>query len=141
MSAERNKMICSLNKLFIPELRKLNFKGSFPHFRRTENNITNLITFQFDRSGGGFVIELANHKGKEYVTYWGEIVELKKLTAHHLNQRMRIYPSLKNEEEGKGSWFRYDKKSFFDFGNIYDKNAKRAAERIPLMEKYWSEVG
>lgn len=62
MSTERDKMISSLNKFFVPELRKLNFKGSFPHFRRIENDITNLITFQFDRDGGGFVIELA--KGK-----------------------------------------------------------------------------
>ncbi|MGH2666743.1 DUF4304 domain-containing protein [Flavobacterium sp.] len=140
MSAERNQMINSLNKLFVPELRKLNFKGSFPHFRRTENDITNLITFQFDRDGGGFVIELANHKGKEYVASWGGITELKKLTAHHLNQRKRIYPNSENEDNGKGSWFRYDKKSFFNFGNIYDRNAKKATERIPLMEKYWSEV-
>ncbi|MFG4002824.1 DUF4304 domain-containing protein [Flavobacterium aquidurense] len=140
MSTERNQMIISLKKLFIPELRKLNFKGSFPHFRRIENDITNLITFQFDRYGGGFVIELANYKGKEYVTSWGEITELKKLTAHHLNQRKRIYPDSENEDNGKGSWFRYDKKTFLNFGNIYEKIAKKAIEKIPLMEKYWSEV-
>ncbi|MBL0739185.1 DUF4304 domain-containing protein [Flavobacterium sp. GN10] len=140
MSTERNLMISSLNKLFVPELRKLNFKGSFPHFRRIENDVTNLITFQFDRDGGGFVIELANHKGKEYVSSWGKITELKKLTAHHLNQRKRIYPNSENEDNGKKSWFRYDEKSFFPFGNIYDKNAKKATERIPLMEKYWREL-
>ena len=116
MSAERDQMISSLNKLFVPELRKLNFKGSFPHFRRTENDITNLITFQFDRDGGGFVIELANYKGKEYVTYWSEITELKKLTAHHLNQRKRIYPNSENEDNGKESWFRYDKNLFLILG-------------------------
>ena len=140
MNSERNQMINSLNKLFVPKLRKLNFKGSFPHFRRTENDITNLITFQFDRDGGGFVIELANYKGKEHISSWGEITELKKLTAHHLNKRKRIYPNSENEDNGKQSWFRYDNKSFFYLGNIYDKIAKKATDRIPLMEKYWSEI-
>jgi len=140
MSAERNEMIKSLNRIFIPELRKLKFKGSFPHFRKTENEITNLLTFQFDRDGGGFVIELANHKGKEYETYWKEIIELNKLTAHDLNDRKRIYPNSENEEHGKNSWFRYDKKSFLSIGNKFDKIAKRAVERIPLMEKYWNEI-
>jgi len=77
MSAERDQMISSLNKLLVTELRKLNFKGSFPHFRRIENDITNLITFQFDIDGDGFVIELANYKGKEYVTSWGKLQNLK----------------------------------------------------------------
>ncbi|MFC4818574.1 DUF4304 domain-containing protein [Flavobacterium sp. GCM10023249] len=140
MSTERAKMIKSLNQIFIPELRKLKFKGSFPHFRKTENEKTNLLTFQFDRDGGGFVIELANHKGKEYKTYWNEIIELNKLTAHNLNERKRIYPNSENEENGKNSWFRYDKTSLLSFGNKYDKLAKKAVERIPLMEKYWNEI-
>ena len=60
MSAERDKMIISLKENVIPELRNRNFKGSFPHFRKTGYGKTNLLTFQFDRNGGGFIIELAN---------------------------------------------------------------------------------
>ena len=93
MSVERNNMIDSLNRIFIPELRKLKFTGSFPHFRKIDNDITNLLTFQFDRNGGGFIIELANHKGNEYKTHWGEIITLNKLTAHDLNERIRVYPN------------------------------------------------
>ncbi|RXR18885.1 DUF4304 domain-containing protein [Flavobacterium stagni] len=140
MSAERDEMIKSLNKIFVPELRKLNFKGSFPHFRKTESEITNLLTFQFDRDGGGFVIELANHKGKEYITKWNEIIELKKLTAHNLTERKRIYPNSKTEKKGKKSWFRYDEKSIFSFGNKFDKLSKKAVQRIPLMVIYWDEI-
>ena len=45
-------MVNLLNEIFIPELRHRNFKGSFPHYRKTENGNTNLLTFQFDRNGG-----------------------------------------------------------------------------------------
>lgn len=66
MNTERDKMIKSLIEVFIPELRNRNFKGSFPHFRKTENGKTNLLTFQFDRNSGGFIVELANWNEPEF---------------------------------------------------------------------------
>ena len=140
MSLERDIMINSLNKIFVPELRKLKFKGSFPHFRKTENETTNLLTFQFDRNGGGFVIELANYKGKEFITHWNEIIKLNELTAHDLSERKRIYPNSEVEDNGKTDWFRYDKNSFLAFGNKFDKLAKKVVERIPKMENYWKNI-
>jgi len=139
MSEERLEMIKSLKEIFVPELRNMNFKGSFPHFRRTIENNTNLLTFQFDRNGGGFVIELANHKGTEFKTSWGKVISLNKLTAHDINERQRIYPDSLTEEHAKESWFRYDKKSILSFGNKYDKLAKKTRNRIPIMDEYWDE--
>ncbi len=140
MSTERDKMIKSLKEIFIPELRNRSFRGSFPHFRKTENGKTNLLTFQFDRNGGGFIIELANWNESEFKTHWGKIITLNKLTAHDLNERQRIYPNTLTEENGKDSWFRYDRKKIFSFGNEYDKLSKKAVERIPIMEKYWIKI-
>lgn len=139
MSAERDKMIASLNEIVIPELRNLNFKGSFPHFRRTENGKTNLLTFQFDRSGGGFVIELANWNEPEFKTPWEKVIPINKLTAHDLNQRQRIYPNSLTEENGIDSWFRYDQKRVLLFEDQFEKLSKKVLERIPLMENYWKE--
>ena len=140
MSTERDKMIKSLNENFIPELRNRSFKGSFPHFRKTENGKTNLLTFQFDRNGGGFIIELANWNESEFKTHWGKIIKLNKLTAHDLHERQRIYPNTLTEENGKESWFRYDRKRILSFGNEYDKLSKKVIDRIPIMEKYWNEI-
>ena len=133
-------MIESLKEIVIPELRNLNFKGSFPHFRKTENGKTNLLTFQFDRSGGGFIIELANWYEPEYKTSWGKTIKLNKLTAHDLYKRQRIYPDTLTEENGKDSWFRYDRKSILTFGNKYDRLSKKVIDRIIIMKKYWSEL-
>jgi hypothetical protein len=129
-------MIKSLKKFVIPELRNRNFKGSFPHFHKTVNGKTNLLTFQFDRNGGGFIIELANWNESEFKTHWDKIIPLNKLTAHDLNERQRIYPNTLIEQNGKDSWFR--------FGNsksdrVYDELANKVIERFPIMEQYWTE--
>jgi hypothetical protein len=59
-NSSRKKMIKHLSEIVIPVLREKGFKGSFPHFRRITNDRINLLTFQFDRYGGGFVIEITN---------------------------------------------------------------------------------
>lgn len=129
-------MIKSLKEIFIPELRNRNFKGSFPHFRKTENGKTNLLTFQFDRNGGGFIIELANWNESEFKTHWGKIISLNKLTAHDLDERQRIYPNSLTEKSGTDSWFRYGKSKS---DQTYELLAQKAVERIPIMEQYWNE--
>lgn len=58
MSSEKKRMISVLNTIVVPEIRKRGFKGSFPHFRKISEDKIDLITFQFDRYGGGFVIEV-----------------------------------------------------------------------------------
>ena len=136
MSKERNKMLKSLREIVIPELRKRNFKGSFPHFRKTENGKTNLLTFQFDRNGGGFVIELANWNESEFKTHLGEIIPLNKLTVHDLNERQRIYPISITEKNGKDSWFRYNKSKS---NKVYKRLAHKVVERLPVMEQYWAK--
>ena len=137
MSKERDEMINSLKEIVVPKLIALNFKGSFPHFRRTIEEKTNLITFQFDRNGGGFVIELANYEGLQFKNVFGKILPVTKMNAHHLDNRQRIYPNVIEEENGTDSWFRYDQKKFFSFGNPYNKLSKKVLDRIPFMEEYW----
>lgn len=82
MSEETNKMIDSLKENVIPKLRELNFKGSFPHLRRFKNDKINLLTFQFDRNGGGFVIEIGNCNKNGFTTHYDEYIKPSKMTAH-----------------------------------------------------------
>ncbi|MGY5353429.1 DUF4304 domain-containing protein [Wenyingzhuangia sp. IMCC45467] len=136
MSTEREKMIKSLKEIFIPELRNRNFKGSFTHFRKIENGKINLLTFQFDRNGGGFIIELANWNESEFKTDFGKIISINKLTAHDLNERQRIYPNSLTEKNGTDSWFRYGNPKS---AQTYESLARKVIERIPLMEQYWTD--
>lgn len=140
MSEEREKMINSLKKIVIPKLRDLNFKGSFPHFRRFENDKINLLTFQFDKNGGGFVIEIGNCDKNGFTTHYNEYIEPTKMTAHFLDaeDRIRIQKNMKTPNSSTDDWFRYDKKPLFFFGNIYEKVSNEVLEKLPIAIKYWN---
>jgi len=129
-------MEASLTAIVIPVLRQLGFKGSFPHFRRLASNRINLLTFQFDKNGGGFVIEISNAKNKTFVTSWGKKIEPNKLTAHDLNKRKRIQSNMR-EESSTDDWFRYDIKHLLGLGDIYKKVSKDVLSKIEFANDYW----
>jgi hypothetical protein len=130
VSAEREKMINSLKNIVIPSLREHGFKGTFPHFRRINEKKIDLLTFQFDKYGGGFIIEAAVCSPEGYTHHWGEKVTPNKVTSYdiHPDNRLRI--------GDKDDWFRYDKRSFF--GNIYDKVANKVLKSLSEADDYWS---
>ena len=59
MHPAREKMQSMLKANVVPKPRSMGFKGTFPHFRRVVDARAALITFQFNLSGGSFVVELA----------------------------------------------------------------------------------
>lgn len=136
-SSDREKMNKNLNEIVVPELRRLKFKGSFPHFRRHTTERINLLTFQFDRSGGGFVIEIANCKSDGFTTSWGLEIKSNKVTAHDMNKRKRIQSNMKTKSSLNEDWFRYDKKYLFGLGDIYKKVCKDVLSKLTIAEDYW----
>jgi hypothetical protein len=77
----RAGMDSELKNSVLPVLRKLGFKGSMPHLRRERNNGMDLLTFQFDKWGGGFVVEIARCGNGGFTTYWGKHIPASKMTA------------------------------------------------------------
>lgn len=90
-----------------------------------------LLTFQFDRNGGGFVIEIARAAVGGITTHWGKEIPASKVTAWdlHPDDRHRIKP-----EDGAGTdaWFR------FDNGNV-EKAAQQVVAKLPHAEAWWSD--
>ena len=107
--AHRNRMTHALKAVVVPRLRELGFKGSFPNFRRHRPTLTDLLSFQFDRHGGGFVLELGQCEA-DFSIVWptGQRVSPDQITPSHLpiERRARI-----QERPGSGTaeWFRYDR--------------------------------
>lgn len=102
----REEMNSALNTHFVLALRQQGFKGSLPHFRRQRENSVDLVTIQFDRHGGGFVIEISRCAIEGVTTHWGKHIPASKVTAHdlHPNLRHRLGTSGKNTDH----WFRFD---------------------------------
>ncbi|MCP3746681.1 DUF4304 domain-containing protein [Paenibacillus sp. A3M_27_13] len=131
MSIERDTMISSLKEIVIPVLRHKGFKGSFPHFRKIDKEKIELLTFQFDKYGGGFVIEIAVCSSEGFTCSWGEKKPPNKVTAHdlHPDNRMRL---------NNGNWFRYDDSRPGD--NIYVRVASDVINHFSEADRYWEKT-
>lgn len=138
MNRDRDLMNSALKDLVIPELRERGFKGSLPHFRRRKEKTIHLLSFQFDRHGGGFIIEIARAPNQPFKTSWGEIIKENKITAHDLDNRLRIHPKGILVNSPTEDWFRFDGKSFFH-KNIFKKVAMQVLNNLNVAEQYWNE--
>jgi hypothetical protein len=101
---QRKDAIKILQSIVVPNLRKRGFKGSFPNFRRPAPHHLDLLTFQFDRYGGGFVVVLASGPLEGLTTYWGEFIPPEKLTPSYLGRSFRLGGNAQKSDH----WFRYD---------------------------------
>jgi hypothetical protein len=129
MSSSRDEMIRILRLLVVPRLRDGGFKGSFPHFRRPTMRQIDLLTFQFDRNGGGFVTEIACCPLTGLTRPWGLLVPPNKVRAWDVNPPHR--PRLP-AREGKGTegWFRYEDGQF-------ELCATQLLAQLPKAEEWW----
>jgi hypothetical protein len=100
-------MDAAIKAVLVPVLREKGFAGSFPHFRRASDRGMDLLTFQFDRHGGGFIIEISSCASEGLTTHWGKHIPAKKATAWDLlpNRRHRIQA---HSGSGTDSWFRFE---------------------------------
>ena len=137
LSEQRKVMIQYLQNLVVPILRIRGFQGSFPHFRRLTSERIHLMTFQFDKWGGGFVIEIANSSPGGYTTQWGKFIQPAKLSAHDVPNRIRIQPDMNNPDNSTDYWFRYDKESPSAAPKIYLEVCQDVISKLDLAEIYW----
>jgi len=138
MSKERDEMNRALKDIVVPQLRQRGFKGSFPHFRRVGEAKIDLLTFQFDRHGGGFVIEISKCSPDGTTTAWGEHIPASKISAcdMHSDERLRLKPCSGGSTD---DWFRYDKKPLISSGSVYEKIAKSVLAYLDKAERWWAE--
>jgi hypothetical protein len=132
MNDRREEMDAELKSTIVPVLRQSGFKGSFPHFRRPSQTAIDLLTFQFDRNGGGFVIEIAQCTSDGVTTPWGQHISGTKVRALdlHPDRRYRIQPRAGG---GVDAWFRFDM-------DQVTYAAQQALKALPRAESWWREA-
>lgn len=98
----------------VPVLRKRGFLGEYPHFRRLGEEQVDLLTFQADKWGGGFLVEIAKCPRMNIHDWSGHRVAVQRVTAHHMRERQRLPGSPRGAH-----WYRYDRgKSLARFERI-----------------------
>jgi hypothetical protein len=86
----RKSMEKALKEIFVLDLKKNGFKGSFPHFRRVTIDSIDLLTFQFYSSGGSFVIEIAQCPAEGFRNASGVLTPPDKVQVKHVWPRLRL---------------------------------------------------
>jgi hypothetical protein len=90
MNEARQAMDAALKRVVVPHLRNEGFKGTLPHFRRLHEKQIDLLTFQFNKYGGSFVVEIAKCPPDGVTTSWGKHIPPAKVNAHSVNTRLRL---------------------------------------------------
>lgn len=128
--SNRNIMLSALKEHTFPLLKELGFTGKYPNFRRKLDNCIELISFQTNKWGGSFTIELSavfpGSANPNYTLYEGVTEDTFGVEA--TNKRYRL-PGMYD------GWFYYRdvyrKRTLF-FGSIYyDVPEKEAATFVP----------
>lgn len=89
-------MVAALQRIVVPSLRADGFTGTFPHFRKMTGYPIDSFSFQFDRYGGGFVVEGAVCSTAGVMHEWGEHIPPHKVTTRDVSERLRL-----NEKSGQ----------------------------------------
>ena len=99
----------ALRDVFEPHLKAEGFVGKHPHFRRQEGKTLHLLSVIYDKFGGGFTFEFANHPPGTLRTSWGTIVPEEQLEIGHADVSNRARLVMTTQGQGTyDDFFRYD---------------------------------
>ena len=139
MSREGDLMRKALKKILLPELARIGFIGTSSNFQRRSAENLDLLSIQYWKYGGQFILEFARSKRGVLNTSWGEVVEEENIGVAHISplQRARLQQSLEASEE----LFRGFK--FSGFGEDLAKYSALAIEVSSLLPQVnaWLESG
>jgi hypothetical protein len=136
MATSREFMVKALRKTVVPQLRAMGFRGSFPHFRRSGSQQIDLLTFQFDKWGGGFVVEIAKCPVEGVIHPWGIIAGPTRVKVWdvHPGDRLRLQPRLGSST---GDWFRYDQQVRSEEDSELEDIARQVIPYLEIAEIWW----
>ncbi len=134
-------MFSYLKKLVIEPLNNKGFTGKYPHFHKANEESIQLISFQTNKWGGSFTVEVSslfpkrkdkNFSSKEMNDAEWDYQSEKSLNVWCTNQRYRL-------EGMYDGWFYYRdlyvKRSIF-FGKIYYDVKEKEAESFAPQKRY-----
>ena len=108
MLTDKDTMVVELKRRCVPVLRRLGFKGSFPHLYRVRDAHVDLLNFQFYSAGGSFCINLSYADPKRANIYIYKDTEPKKLRVNQATVRHRLGAV----HAGADNWFSYGETSY-----------------------------
>lgn len=129
----------ALRAHLIPTLSKCGFAGGASHCMRFRDGTQDLLSLQYWKYGGSFILEFGGRSRGPLRTSWGEVIAEDKLDVAYLavTDRARLQDRLAPEEDTFAGF------AFAGFGddmNKYHALARRVAGLIPQVDA-WLRTG
>lgn len=96
-------MNAALNDSVVPVLREMGFKGSLPHFRRERDEHIDLLTVQYNKYGGSFLVEISFADPARENVYLYRDTPANKLRVAQTRERFRLGA----DHENWGVWLAF----------------------------------
>jgi hypothetical protein len=140
VSREGDLLRKALRKHLLPQLRELGFNGKTSTFQRANPDSLDLLSIQYWKYGGEFILEFARFERGELLTSWGEVVPEAKLDVAYVSPLDRARLVRGTRPSGFGG-FRFGK--FGEDLGSYDQLALEVASLLPQVERWLTrrEIG
>lgn len=133
MSRESNLMRKALREHLQPQLTASGFSGGPVNYSRFRDDLQDVLSVQFWKYGGSFILEFGYRTRGPLMTTWGEAFQEDAVTIACLplsaRARLQNQSSLQDEDF---AGFRF--KDFGEHSNHYDSLAIKVAELLPQVD-------
>lgn len=85
MASSGDLMRKALKRHWLPTLARLGFIGATSTFQRLEPDAQDLLSLQYWKYGGEFILEFARRRRGSFTTSWGAVVPEEKMEVTYLN--------------------------------------------------------
>ena len=135
MSREGDMMRGSFRSILIPALASRGFRGKRTAFRRLGPDYLDLLSIQYWKYGGSFVLEFGRTVRGDFQTSWGPTIPEDELDVSHLPPPRRA--RLEDRDPLPDDIFHGFKFEGFGSNPIpYDALARRVAELVPQVDAW-----
>ena len=135
MSRDGDRMRKALRRHVLPALAAMGFTGKASHFQRAGDAHLDLLSIQYWKYGGEFILEFARTQRGDLHTSWGDVVPEAKLEVAYVapSSRARLVQSPRGGASGFGG-FRFD--AFGEDAAAYDALARDVAALLPQVDAW-----
>ncbi len=135
MATSGDLMRRALRRHWLPSLTRLGFSGRTSTFHRLERDAQDLLSLQYWKYGGEFILEFARRPRGPFSTIWGTVVPEEKMEVSHLNPLDRA--RLQQIEPLAGEHLRgFAFHSFEDDYSKYENLAVQVVELMPAVDAW-----
>ena len=135
MSRNGDLMRKALKRFWLPEMSRIGFVGKSSTFQRLGPEYQDLLSLQYWKYGGEFILEFARRARGPFVTSWGSVIPEEKLDVAYLSPTLRA--RLEQIGSTAGHCFRgFDFSSFDEDVAKYESLAKELVLYLPEVDDW-----